>query len=59
MINCKEATQLISQGQERTLALAERLALKLHFLFCAGCRASDRQFEFLRAAARRIGSPEP
>lgn len=59
MINCKEATQLISQGQERTLSLAERLALKLHFLICEGCRASERQFEFLRAAARRIGSPEP
>ena len=59
MINCKEATQLISQGQERTLTLAERMALKLHVLICAGCRASERQFEFLRTAARRIGSPEP
>ena len=58
IMNCKEATQLISQGQERKLSLVERLGLKLHVLFCAGCRASERQLEFLRTAARRIGSPD-
>lgn len=58
MMNCKEATQLISQGLERKLSLVERLGLKLHVLVCTGCRASERQFEFLRAAARRLGSPE-
>lgn len=59
MMNCKEATQLLSQGQERTLTLVERLGLKLHLLICKGCRASERHFDFLRTAARRIGSPEP
>jgi hypothetical protein len=58
MMNCKEATQLISQSLERKLSMVERLGLKLHVLVCAGCRASERQFDFLRAAARRIGTPE-
>jgi hypothetical protein len=55
MMNCKEATQLMSQGQDRPLALVERLGLRLHLVICRGCRATERHFGFLRAAARRIG----
>lgn len=58
MMNCKEAVQLISQGQERKLSLVERVGLQLHLLICRGCRATERHFDFLRAAARRIGTPE-
>lgn len=57
MMNCKEATQLMSQDLDRKLSLVERLGLKLHLLICKGCRATGRHFAFLHAAARRIGTP--
>lgn len=57
MMNCKEATQLLSQDLERKLSLPERLGLRLHLLICRGCRATERHFAFLHTAARRIGTP--
>jgi predicted anti-sigma-YlaC factor YlaD len=58
MMNCKEATQLMSQNLERKLSLVERLGLHMHLVICKGCRATERHFAFLHAAARRIGTPE-
>lgn len=55
MISCKEATELMSQGQDRRLALSERATLRLHLLFCAGCANFRRQLDVLRAACRRVG----
>lgn len=57
MMSCKEATQLMSQDLDRRLSPVERLGLKLHLLICRGCRATERHFAFLHAAARRIGTP--
>lgn len=57
MMNCKEATHLMSQGLDRTLSPFERFGLKLHLLICKGCRATERHFAFLHVAARRIGTP--
>ena len=53
MLNCKQATQLMSAGLDRRLGLGERLALRLHLAICVGCRRTREQFEFLRAATRR------
>jgi hypothetical protein len=58
MMNCKEATQLMSHDLDRKLSRAERLGLWLHLLVCKGCRATERHFAFLHAAARRISTPE-
>jgi hypothetical protein len=55
MLSCKEATELMSQEQDRPLSLAERLGLRLHVLICAGCRNYRRQMNVLRAACRRFG----
>jgi hypothetical protein len=57
-MNCKEATHLLSQGQDRKLGPVERLGLRLHLFICKGCRATERHFDFLRTAARRIGKPD-
>lgn len=51
MLSCKEATELISQGMDRRLSLAERFGLRLHLLICRGCRATDRHLVFLRQAS--------
>ena len=54
MLSCKEVTRLVSQRQDRTLALGERVALRLHFAICAGCRNVNQQIDFLRRAVRRL-----
>ena len=38
MLNCHDATRLMSDSQERTLKLGERFSLKMHVSMCAGCR---------------------
>lgn len=50
MISCKHATELISQGLDRRLTLAERLRLRLHLFICSGCRNTRKHFRFLRKA---------
>jgi hypothetical protein len=54
MLNCKQATELMSQEQDRLLSLAERIGLRLHVLICAGCNNYRRQMSVLRAACRRF-----
>jgi hypothetical protein len=55
MLSCKEATELMSQEQDRPLGLAERLGLRLHMLICSACSNYRRQMRVLRAACRRFG----
>lgn len=50
MLNCKESVQLMSQAMDRNLSLSERFGLRLHLLFCYGCRNAQRQLEFIRRA---------
>jgi hypothetical protein len=54
MMNCREATALMSQEQDRRLSLAERIGLRLHVLICTGCTNYRRQMAVLRAACRRL-----
>jgi hypothetical protein len=48
-----EASELLSQGQNRPLSLGEKFGLKLHLLMCDGCRNSGKQLDFIRAAMKR------
>ena len=57
MLSCKEVTRLVSQGQDRRLALGERIALRVHFAICRGCANFDRQITFLRKAVTRLADP--
>ena len=52
MMNCKDATQLMSERYERTLSLRERLSLKMHLMMCSGCTQFSRQMAHLRAITR-------
>ncbi len=49
-LTCKEASRLISAGQDRDLGFAERTALLLHLTVCDACRKVKTQFEFIRKA---------
>ncbi len=50
MLSCKHTTELMSQEQDRRLAWRERLGLRIHLLYCAGCRNFRRQMDFLHRA---------
>lgn len=52
MLTCKDASRLVSEGQERKLGLQERLGLRLHLWMCARCRRFERQIQLLRRALR-------
>lgn len=52
MMNCKQATRLLSEAQDRQLALRERLSLRLHTSMCTGCRNFGQQMNNLRQIAR-------
>lgn len=54
MMNCHQATRLISESRERALTVREKLALRFHQSMCAACRRFDGQIEFLRLASRRF-----
>jgi hypothetical protein len=59
LLSCKETTRLVSQGLDRELALGERVALRVHFAICLGCRRAGRQMKFLRRAVGRLADQEP
>lgn len=52
MMNCHQATRLISQQQERELSMKERLTLHMHLAMCSGCRNFRLQVPFLSRAMR-------
>jgi hypothetical protein len=57
MLNCREATRLISQSMDAKLPWHRRLAMKVHLLYCVWCRRYAAQLHFLRAATREL-TPE-
>ena len=61
MLNCREATKMISDGLDRPLTRRQRLKLRLHVMMCSACRAYRRQLERLHALFRRrfTDDPEP
>lgn len=57
-MNCREATRLMSEQQERELALRERLPLRLHVMMCTGCRNFGQQMHTIRQIARTYAKSE-
>lgn len=51
MMNCQQATRLLSDAQERKLSLNDRAALKFHIMMCSGCRNFGKQLGTLRDIA--------
>lgn len=52
MLNCREATFLMSQRQERDLSITERMKVRLHATMCRGCSNFGRQLPDLGMAAK-------
>jgi hypothetical protein len=55
MMTCKDASRLISEGQERELKSRERWSLRIHLWLCDNCRRFNRQIRFLRQALQSLG----
>lgn len=56
MLNCHEATRLISESQEQPLSLPAKLSLKMHVMMCSGCRNFSLHVPFLSKAMRAYAS---
>jgi hypothetical protein len=56
LLSCKEATRLLSQGEDRRLAYVERIKLRLHLAVCTACTRFSRQLAFMRRALVRYRS---
>jgi len=53
MINCKEATHLVLQGEDEALSFPNRLRLRMHLAICAACPRFVRQVALMRQAIGR------
>lgn len=51
-MNCKEATRLLSEKQDRPLSEKEKTALRFHTLICSGCRNFGKQMDAISIFAR-------
>ncbi|MBI5248754.1 MAG: zf-HC2 domain-containing protein [Desulfomonile tiedjei] len=58
MLNCREASQLISESLDKPLTLRQRMSLKAHLLMCRYCTRFQRQMLFLRDIIRRAAHQE-
>jgi len=58
MLNCREATRLLSDRLEQPLSRRQRIALAIHTLICKACRNFGKQSEFLRSAAARFANSD-
>jgi len=52
MLSCRQATQLLSESQDRRLDFGERVSVRMHLAICAACRNFGKQLQTLRRGAR-------
>lgn len=58
LLNCRKVTELLSEAQERKLTLKQRIALKIHLMWCDGCRDFRRQIVAIRRISRAYAKGE-
>ena len=54
MLNCKQATELMSMRMDKELPMPQRMGLRLHLMMCKGCRNFSRQMDFLRQVSSKF-----
>jgi hypothetical protein len=55
MLNCRQITRLVSQSMDVKLPWYQRLAIRVHLLYCVWCRRYSNQVQFLRKATIELG----
>lgn len=53
MKGCQEITELIEKGKLTSLPTSDRMALRVHLLFCKLCREFKKDSEILDKALKR------
>jgi hypothetical protein len=53
-MTCKEASRFISQGLDRDMSAADRVALRMHLAVCDACNKFKAQLVFLRRAVAAL-----
>ncbi|CAG9000096.1 MAG: hypothetical protein CENE_02085 [Candidatus Celerinatantimonas neptuna] len=51
-MNCKKATQLLSEQLDRPLTQKEKIALKFHLGMCFGCRNFSRHMKKIHSISK-------
>lgn len=54
MLNCKQASQIISQSLDNPLSWSDRVKLKFHLFLCNACSRFNLQLHLLCNAIQRI-----
>ena len=58
MLNCKQATQLLSEKLDRPLSAKEKMRLGMHTSLCPPCRHFGKQMQALRFMSKRYAKGE-
>lgn len=58
MLTCRQATQLISEKQDRPLQFIEQSNLQLHLFACRSCRRYGKQIKTLRQLSKAFSEYE-
>ena len=53
MLTCREATQLLSEKQDRILNFKEMSALQFHVLMCSSCRRLGKHMKSLSILSKQ------
>lgn len=59
LLNCKKATKLLLEAEDRSLTPGERVQLEFHMVRCLCCRNFRGQMSFLQKALKRYGEAGP
>ncbi|KAB0658971.1 zf-HC2 domain-containing protein [Acinetobacter courvalinii] len=54
MLTCRQATQLLSEKQDRPLLLLEQSNLQLHLFACRSCRRYGKQIRTLSQLSKEF-----
>ena len=52
MLTCRQATQLLSEQQDRQLLLKEQSGLQFHLMMCSSCRRFGKQMKTLSVLSK-------
>jgi hypothetical protein len=52
MLNCKEFSQLVSEGFDRPLSMWDRISMAMHRLICPPCNRIRKQIDMMRKSCR-------
>jgi hypothetical protein len=55
MLDCRHASQLLSQSMDRRLSFRQRMMLRFHLMMCDACTQFSRQLRVLRSAIGQLG----